>query len=80
MSQVLAETFEDLDEFVENLVTEDDAPADNLFTLGVIPRQLAAALYSVNERVHSQESQRFGFDVSHRLPVEIPPNRFVSKR
>ncbi|MDQ3651236.1 MAG: hypothetical protein M3458_13370, partial [Acidobacteriota bacterium] len=50
-------------------LSRDDAPPV-LFTMGSIPRQLAAALQSVNERVHSQTPQCFGFDVPHRVPVE----------
>lgn len=45
MSQVLAETFEDLDEFVENLVTEDDTPVDNIFSAKE-QRLLTEILYS----------------------------------
>ncbi len=48
--------------------------------MGVIPRQLAAALQSVNERVHSQTPQCFGFDVPHRVPVEIPANGVLGNR
>ena len=51
-----------------------------LFTMGLIPRQLAAALQSVNEQVHSQTPQCFGFDVSHRVPVEIPTQCVLGNR